>query len=301
MQRKAFSNLVAREEKRQREICSNPEYFCSEREAKHYKECADITIEILKRLATSEKAKKFISKIKYKNFFGETGVRIGDDLDWDQIEIFFVTGEELEDVITVDSNIYEKVRYYHVSGPNSFYGCHDIDSLIEYLENMPRSGVSLVSKKKDLEDEQEKKTRQEPVRLKKILKQVNKELQKSPRSFCANMEISECRKKGFSFTRSFSFLREYSTTFVPLKYCFSLVCKESQEYAYIRIFSGPRRCEYIEIYGRTENNGETCTQYWGIINNLSGNKREFESVDKLRKYVEKLHSLYRLSKEGESD
>lgn len=38
MDKKAFSKFVAREEKMQREICSNPEYFCSELEEKYYHE-----------------------------------------------------------------------------------------------------------------------------------------------------------------------------------------------------------------------------------------------------------------------
>lgn len=297
MDKKAFSKFVAREEERQREICSNPEYFCSELEEKHYRECVDITIEILTRLASSDKAKKFISKVKHKSFYGETGVRIGDDLDWDQIEIFFVTGDELEDVITVESNIYEKSRYYQVTGPESFYDCDDIDSLIDYLENIPRNGVVLVSKTKNIDNEREKKTRQAPVKLKKILKQVNKELQNSPRSLCVDIDISECRKKGFSFTRSFSFLREYLTAFIPVNYSFSLSCEEDEEYTYLRIFSGPRRCEYIEIYSRTKSDEEISTQYWGIFNNLSGDKKEFENIDELKKYVEEWYLLYRLSKE----
>ena len=200
MTKSEFSKFVAREEERQREICSNPEYFCSELEEKHYRECVDITIEILTRLASSDKAKKFIAKVKHKSFYGETGVRIGDDLDWDQIEIFFVTGDELEDVITVESkesNIYEKVRYYQVTGPESFYDCDDIDSLIDYLENIPRNGVVLVSKTKNIDNEREKKTRQAPVKLKKILKQVNKELQNSPRSLCVDIGYIRMQEKRF--------------------------------------------------------------------------------------------------------
>ena len=100
----------------------------------------DLALQFLKALDASKKADTFKSMLRRKSLYGTCGVSIVCEYSWNEIFIYFMTGSGENEYIKVHSDINSKQRYWHVIDykTQTFWACHDFDSLVVYFENYPR-------------------------------------------------------------------------------------------------------------------------------------------------------------------